>query len=405
MFFKIALRNIFRQRRRTLLTVLTMMGGFTLSSISIAWQDGAYNDIIDQFTKTRLGHIQIHQTEYTDNPKLQRNIRDSADLGRSLDTVERIEAWAPRIFAAGIASVDEKSAGAQIKGIDPLRENAATGFDARVTLGRPLSPGPGSYEVLLGLGLSRRLSAEIGDELVILSQGADGSLANDLYKVVGIVESGDRTTDQSTLYLHIGDAQELLVLEGRVHEVVVMADGPKRLFRLTDEIGAAIERDDLLVQPWQVYAKSFYEAMKKDQSGNWIAIFVIMLVVSVGVLNTILMSVLERRREYGLLVAIGTTPREIFGLVVTEVFVMSWVSVAIGVVVSLAVNYWLTQHGVSLPEAMSFEGVDFQKMYAEINRRSYVIPAITVVVSAMIVAIPPALRAARTAPASAMRTV
>lgn len=405
MFFRIALRNIFRQRRRTLFTVLTMMGGFTLSSISIAWQDGAYSDIINKFTRTRLGHIQIHQTDYSDNPKLQRNIRDAAGIGRALDGIDRVDFWSPRLFASGIASVNEKSAGAQIMGIDPARENATTGFDGRVVEGRPLSHDAGSYEALLGRGLATRLSAGVGDELVILSQGADGSLANDLYRIVGMVESGDQMTDQSSLYLHIADAQELLVLEARVHEIVVVADGPKRLFALADEITATIERDDVVAEPWQVYAKSFYEAMTNDQNGNWIALFIIMLVVSVGVLNTVLMSVLERQHEYGLLKAIGTTPREVFGLVVIEVLMMSLISLAIGFVVSLGANYWLSLHGISLPEALSFAGVEFQDMYAEINIRSYVIPAVIVIASALLVSIPPALRAARTAPAASMRTV
>jgi ABC-type lipoprotein release transport system permease subunit len=405
MLFRIALRNIFRQRRRTLLTVLTMMGGFTLSSVSIAWMDGAYNDIINKFTRTRLGHIQIHQPEYIESRKLQRNIRRYEDVGSQLDPITQVEAWAPRVFSAGIASVNNKSAGAQITGIDPAGENAATGFDARVTEGQQLSRDAGAYEALLGRGLATRLSAKVGDELVILSQGADGSLANDLYRIVGIVESGDKMTDQSTIYLHIGDAQELLVLEGRAHEIVVVTSTPKRLFRLTDRITATIGREDLVVEPWQLFAKSFYEAMKADQNGNWISLLIIMLVVSVGVLNTVLMSVLERRREYGLLKAIGTSPRSIFRIVVTEVFVMSIGSVVIGFFVSLGLNYWLSLHGISLPDAITFAGVEFKDMYAEINVRSFVIPCAIVIVSALLVAIPPALRAARTAPAAAMRTV
>jgi ABC-type lipoprotein release transport system permease subunit len=195
------------------------------------------------------------------------------------------------------------------------------------------------------------------------------------------------------------------VLGDRAHEIVIVADGPKHLYSLTDEITAAIARDDLVVEPWQEFAKSFYEAMKTDQSGNWISIFIIMLVVSVGVLNTILMSVLERRREYGLLKAIGTSPRGVFRLVLYEVFVMACVSVAIGLLVSLGINHWLTTHGVTLPEELSFAGVEFQEMYAEINVRSYVIPAIVVLFSSMFVAIFPAIRASRTTPASAMRTV
>jgi ABC-type lipoprotein release transport system permease subunit len=405
MLFRIAFRNVFRQRRRTLLTVLTMMGGFSLASVSIAWQDGAYADIINQFTRTRLGHIQIHQKEYRERPKLSRNIPRAGEIGAILDGIPRVEGWAPRVFSGGIASVGEKSAGMQMHGIDPGRENAATGFDARVAEGEPLPREPGRYKVLLGRGLSRRLAAAPGDTLIILSQGADGSLANDLYIVAGIVESGDRMVDQSALYMHIADAQELLVLGDRVHEITIVADGPKRLFALADEIAAAIHRDDVVVEPWQVFAKPFYEAMVADQQGNWISLFVIMLVVSVGVLNTVLMSVLERTREYGLMRAMGTRPRQVFSLVVIEVMVMAFFSIVIGFAVALFANYMLTIHGITLPEELSFAGFEFKDMHAEINVRSYVIPTIVVLFSAFFVSVFPAARAARTAPAAAMRSV
>jgi ABC-type lipoprotein release transport system permease subunit len=405
MIFRIALRNVLRQKRRSLLTALTMAGGFALASVSIAWQDGAYNDIIDQFTRTRLGHIQIHETSYRDRPKLERTIAGADEVGRALEAQPRVRGWAPRVLAAGLAAVGEKSAGVSVMGIDPEREHAATDFDNRVVEGAPLAREAGRYQALLGRGVARRLRAAVGDELVILSQGADGSLANDLYTIAGIVESGDNATDQSAVWLHIADAQELFVLPDRAHEIVVVADGLKGLFRLADDIAVALDRPDLAVEPWQVFAKSFYEAMKTDQEGNWIGIFIIMIVVAVGVLNTVLMSVLERTREYGLLRAMGTRPRHVFALVLAETTLLAVMSVAVGAVIALGVNYWLTIHGVSLPEELSFQGVEFKDMYAEINVRSFVIPAVVVMLAATIVSTFPALRAARTAPAAAMRSV
>jgi len=403
MMFKIAFRNVFRQRRRTLFTVLTMFGGFTLSSISVAWMDGSYNNIIDGFTRHRLGHIQIHEKGYQDRPSLYRTIDGVAAIGHTLDGIERIESWAPRVYSAGLASVGEKSAGSQIIGIDPEREAKTTDFDPQVAEGRPLSR-QASHEALVGVGLAGRLDASIGDELVLLSQGADGSMANDLYRIVGLVDAGNTAINQASVYLHIDDAQDLLVLPDRVHEIAIVSQSPKRLAELSSQIAAAIDRPDLVVEPWQVFAKSFYDAMKADQAGNWVTLAILVLMVAVGVLNTVLMSVLERTREYGLLRAVGTRPRQVLGLVVTEVAVMAVMAVIVGTFASLGINYWMTKTGIPLPVTLEFAGTEWSHMYAEINVRSYVIPTVTVVASALLVGFFPALKAARTVPANAMRT-
>jgi ABC-type lipoprotein release transport system permease subunit len=403
MLFKIALRNVSRQRRRTLLTVLTMFGGFTLSSISIAWMDGSYNRIIDTFTRNRLGHIQIHQKDYRDKPSLYRTIDDLGAVGHTLDGVDGVDSWAPRVLAAGLLSVDDKSTGAEIVGIDPVREAATTNFDPKVSAGHPLAR-EAAHDALLGIGLATRLGAAVGDSVVVLSQAADGSMANDIFRIAGLVDAGDSAVNQTTLYMHIADAQELFVLPERAHEVVIVAHKPKHLSALAATIAGALDRPQLVVEPWQEFARSFHDAMKADQAGNWVTLFIIVLVVAVGVLNTVLMSVLERTREYGLLRAMGTAPRLVFSLVVTEVVVMSIMAVVSGTVVALGINYWMSIHGMAMPTALEFAGVEFKHMYAEINARSYVIPTVTVIAAALIVAVFPALKAARTRPATAMRT-
>jgi ABC-type lipoprotein release transport system permease subunit len=401
MVLKIAFRNIFRQKRRTLLTTLTMFGGFVLCSFSIAFMDGSYNNVINMFTRNQLGHIQIHHHEYTDRPALYRTIDDYEQVGRALDGTERVEAWAPRVFSAGLASVENKSAGVRIIGVDPARETAATRFDKKIISGVGFSDAD-PYEALLGKGLATRLGADVGEEVVVVSQGADGSIANDLYTIIGLVESGNEMDDQMSLYLRLADAQELLVLEGRVHEIAVVANSVRGLYGLSDSITAAIGRSELTVEPWQVFAKSFYDAMKADQKGNWISLVVITMLVAIGVLNTVLMTVLERTREYGLMRAIGTRPRQVFGLVIIEVFEMALLSVGIGLVIAYAVNYTFSIVGIPIPP-VEYGGVTFNVMNTEINARSFAIPLVCVVASAVVISVFPALKAARTQPATAMR--
>jgi ABC-type lipoprotein release transport system permease subunit len=404
--FKIAFRNILRQKRRSTLTILTMFGGFTLCSFSIGWMDGSYNYIINMFTQYELGHIQIHKNGYLDRPTLYDTIDDYASIAAVVVDSERVPGVArisPRLFAAGLASVGDKSAVAAITGIDPELENAATLFNKKIIEGRPL-PRAASREAVVGSALARRLGAGVGDDIVIVSQGADGSIANDAYSIAGIFSSGDATMDQSALFLHLADAQELLVLDGRVHEIAVIAEKLKGVRRLATELQAAMADPELAVEPWQVFAKPFYNAMMADKSGGWISLIVIIFVVAIGVLNTVLMNVLERTREYGLLRAVGTRPRQVFALVIVEVCIMAVIASILGCAAGGVLNYWLSFEGIPMPTEFTYGGMEFTHAYTEVNIRSFLIPVVVVIFSSILVSILPALRAARTAPAEAMRT-
>jgi ABC-type lipoprotein release transport system permease subunit len=239
--------------------------------------------------------------------------------------------------------------------------------------------------VLLGKGLARTLNAKTGDDIVIISQAADGSLANDLYHLKGIIQSGDDTQDSMAFYLHLADAQELLVMEGRVHEIIIIAEDLDKVRALSRDITKAIQNPDLVVAPWQEFAKSFYNAMKADKRGNWIMIFIIILIVAIGVLNTVLMAVLERQREYGLLKAMGTRPRQILRLVLYEVNMLAIFSIMAGSGLAYLANKWLSNHGISLAEPFSYGGMTFKIMYGEINIQSFVIPAVAVLGTACLV--------------------
>ncbi|MCY3553669.1 MAG: ABC transporter permease [Candidatus Poribacteria bacterium] len=403
MILKIAFRNTLRQKRRTILTALAMIVGFMLLSVSIGLTDGAYGNIIAMFTRNRIGHIQVHREGYLDKPSLYKTINNASTVGETILSVAGVEAWTPRVYGAGLGSVGEKSTAVQIIGIDVARETEATRFDKKVVEGSTLGEIP-AYQAVIGKDLAKVLSARIGSEIVIVSQGADGSIANDLYKIVGIAESGDDITDRVACYLHIEDAQELLVLEGRVHEIVVIVSNINRVDKITSAIETQLNDSTLDVAPWQVVAKSFYHAMRTDQQGDAIARWVIMLIVAIGVLNTVLMSVLERTREYGVLKAVGTKPAQIFWLVVCEVVIIALGSICVGALLGVLANYLLSIYGITYPEEISFGGMKLKTLYAAVNVRCLVIPAMTVMLSATIVSLFPAIKAARIMPANAMRT-
>ena len=403
MILKIAFRNIFRQKRRTILTGLAMIVGFMLLSVTIGLSDGAYGNIIAMFTRNRIGHIQVHREGYLDKPSLYKTINNGSTVGETILSVAGVEAWTPRVYGAGLGSVGEKSTAVQIIGIDVASETEATHFDKKVVEGSTLGEIP-AHEAVIGKDLAKILSARISSEIVIVSQGADGSIANDLYKIVGIAESGDDITDRVACYLHIEDAQELLVLEGRVHEIVVIVSNINRVDKITNTIETQLNDSTLNVAPWQVVAKSFYRAMRTDQQGDAVARWVIMLIVAIGVLNTVLMSVLERTREYGVLKAVGTKPVQIFWLVICEVVIIALGSICVGALLGALGNYLLSIYGITYPQEISFGGMKLKTLYAEVNVRCLVIPAMTVMLSAAVVSLFPAIKAARIMPARAMRT-
>lgn len=403
MILRIAFRNTLRQKRRTALTLLTIFGGFTLAAVSIGWSDGTYSYIIDMFTRNRLGHIEVHREGYLDRPSIYKRIQNYRQIGDRIQRIDGVQSWAPRLFAAGLASLNDQTAAVQLIGMDTGLEEATTGFSKNIVQGMPLS-NSSSGQVLTGKELARILRAQVGDEIVILTQGADGSLANDLFRIRGIVNTGDDAIDRMGVYMNLADAQNFLVTNDEVHEIIVTVYNLKNIDRITQSIRDSLADPGLDVQPWQVFAKSFYDAMRADQDGMWIMLAVIILIVAIGVLNTVLMSVLERRREYGLLKAVGTRPGQIVKLVLAELCLIALGGVVLGAGLSIAVNWFLSIHGISLPISMSYGGAEFTHMYAEITARSLYLPAITVFLSATLVGLAPAVKAARTEPAEAMRT-
>jgi len=413
---KIAFRNIFRQKRRSILTALSMFGGFVLAAFFIGFSEGTYNGIIDTFTRSQMGHIQVHHLDYLDRPSLYKTIDNLPELEGILGQIDKVDSWAPRLYSAGLASVSEKSAGVRIIGIDPAKEDRTTKFHEKIKEGAMFSTAS-TNEVIIGKGLAKLLKGGVGDDVVVVSQAADGSIANDRYKIVGIVDTGDEIGDRANFYLPLAAAQELLVLEGRVHEIAVTVKSlhevdsvdktlVKKLAAFnspSDSNPGANANASLAVEPWQVFARSFYIAMKADKAGMWITLLIIVLVVAVGVLNTVLMSVLERRREYGVLKAVGTKPGQIVKMVLLEVNILAVICIVFGAALGLLINYIFSVHGIAIPEPITYGGMKFQHMFTEINAMSFYIPAVTVLVSATLVSLLPALKAAHTDPARSMR--
>jgi len=398
--FKLALRNLTRQKRRTIYTGLSMLVGFVLAGFFIGWADGTYNHMIDKFTRNRLGHIQVHREGYLDKPSLYKTIGNPEDVGSRIGGYERVESWAPRIYSAGLVSITEKSAGAEIIGVDPQREDATTEFSKKVVEGRYFEE---NGEVLIGKELAKILKGGVGDEIAIFSQAADGSIAENLYKVVGLLDMGDPRLNRSAFYMQLADARELLVLYNQAHEIAVTLHDLRQVDTVHQALQSEFADTELSVVPWQEFAKEFYRAMQADKNGMYISLVVVILVVAITILNTILMSVMERQKEYGVLKAIGTRPGSIVKMVVAETSILALLAIVIGSILTFFLNLYMAEHGLHLGSPINWGGVQLEYMKGEVNFRSFFLPAVTVALTSLAVCLFPAIKAARTEPAKTMR--
>ncbi len=402
MIYKMALRNLLRQKRRSILTALGMIFGMVIVSFSISLTDGSYSVIIDKFTKNQSGHIQIHSEGYLDNPSLYKSIKNPSEISKILSKEKEIKAFTTRVFVGGLGFFNKKSTGLLIHGIDPQKENEVTKVNSKL-MNQVKFYSKDERSVILTKHLSDVLNITKGDQLVIISQGADGSIANDMYTVIGFVDSKKNALNPNLVYMPIKTLQEFLSMGNRVHEFAILLNNIKKSAKISTKLSSSFDQSmKVEVASWQVVLKDFYRAMELDKKGNNITLMVLILVVAIGILNTVLMSVLERTREFGVLKAIGTTPLNIFKLIIIENTILSFISLFIGILISLAVVYYFSIHEIKLTKSLHYGGLEFSGMKATLSFSGIMIPAMVVYSSTLLVSLWPAFRAASIIPIKAM---
>jgi len=261
---------------------------------------------------------------------------------------------------------------------------------------------------MIGFSLAKNLQLTIGDELVLISQGIDGSIANDIFEITAIV--GDASSyERMNVYISISAMREFLSMQGgeqsQVHELAIILSSQSQARSFALKTLQLQGNNNLSVQPWQVVESSFYNSMQADKKGSYVSMGIIIFIVSIGVLNTILMGTLERTREFGVLKAIGTRPLAVFNLIMLESFVLAIVSCLIGLVLALPVCIWLASSGIPMPEPIDMGGIIFDTMLGEVSWFVVLLPSVVVITSTLLVSFIPAIRAANISPLKALQAV
>ncbi|MBC7713669.1 MAG: ABC transporter permease [Rhizobacter sp.] len=407
LILKIAFRNIFRQRRRSTFTILTMVGGYVLFSLALSISEGTYGTVIEKFTKSYTGHLQVHRNGYLDKPSLYKNLDDYQALSKEIEKLPGVKSWAPRIYSGALASLDKKTSMAKIIGIDPEAEARTTSIKMKLKDGEYLKNSSDvQKKVIVGAGLAETLKLKVGSEVVLVGQGADGSISNDLFTVSGILKGDVYSKDRNYCYMDLKAAQLFLSMDSNFHEIAIIVDDYRNAeaaaVSLTDNLKKS-GQDNLEVLPWPKVEKQFYNTMVFEKKGMRICLIVIVIIVAIGVLNTVLMTILERTMEYGVLRALGTRPLTLFWMILLETAGLAIISIIIGFILSFILNYWVSIHGIDYPNPIDIGGFTITTMYGLIYAGAFIGPAIVTFFTAIIVSIFPAFRAMKINPVEAMR--
>jgi len=402
---RMAWRNLWRHGRRTWLTVGAMIFSNGLLVFSISLQFGSYAMMIDNTLQAFSGHLQLQHPRYLDEPRMRYVLDDGEALAARLRERLGLSSISARAAGFALASSEERSYGIQILGVDAAHEPLVSTLPGLIKKGRYLESG-GNAEIVIGALLARNLRVGPGDEISFLGSGYDDSFAAGVVTVVGIFESGIADLDRSMAQVNLDYFQEVFALQKRVHSIVLRAahiDDVERLQpALISELGAT---DAIALRHWDELQPGLRQAIQADMTSAWFMYAVLVVLVAFSVLNTQLMSVLERTREFGTMMALGLKPHRLARLVMLETALMTTLGLLLGVLLGFVITAYLSRVGFTYP-GMDEMAVKFNlpdRMYPAISLLSLTLGPAIVALGSLLAAVYPALRLYFLLPIEAMR--
>jgi putative ABC transport system permease protein len=408
---KMALRNIWRHPRRAILTITAIAFATVLLVFMLSWQFGSYDTMINAAVKVHTGHLQVQAAGYNEQQDMRLVVSDPAAVSRILDGIPDVAAYTVRATAFSLVSSRERTYGVAVRGIDPAKEMHVTTLKQLIREGSYLSTGDVDRALVGGL-LAKNLRVGVGDdELVLLGQGRDGSIAATVVQIAGIFSYGQDELDRNVIYIPLPYFQEVYSMRGAVHEVVALGNSLDAVPRIKRAVSAELktieEGNKLVVLDWMELMPGLIQSIQMDLVSGLIFYIILIIVVAFSILNTFLMVIFERTREFGVFMAMGTTPGRLTRLLLLESTGLTVMGVIIGIIAGSLVTWYFQIHGIVISgtsEMLRQYGLP-ERMYPQLSTLSIVIGAGLVLVITLATALYPALKVRRLRPVEAMRAV
>ena len=403
MLFALAWRNIWRNKKRSLIIMAAIAVGLLCGLFASSVMFGMGDSVINSTINRDLGHIQIHSAKFEDDKLITDTIPDAGQIIKNLGSIKNIVGITPRIVIEGMGSSATTSNGLRIVGINPDEEKTVTSIHNQIIEGKYFQE-KGRNQIIVGQKLAENLGIRLKSKIVLSFQDLDGSIIYGAFRIVGIFKTESSVFDKSNVFIRQKDILSLINSKPIYHEIVIRMNKAQNVDSVYSNLKT--EYANLSVKSWKELAPEL--KLMDEMMGFQLNIFlgIILFALLFGITNTMLMSVMERVREFGVLMAIGMKRRRVFSMIIVETVSLSIVAAIIGMILAaLLINYFGNQ-GINLSafaEGMSAWSIS-PILQPTLPINFYISITIMVLITAILSAIYPAIKAIKLIPAQAIRT-
>jgi len=411
MLWKMALRNLWKNKRRTIITLASIAFGLLLSLTFTGIGDYSYTNMINGAARMGSGHASVIPDGYLDTPTLDKTIRDINKLTQRIEASKSVTACVPRIVGQTMISTPKDSVGAAFIAIDPDQESSESAFYLDYINEGKLFSKDSKKGIVIGRKMADRLKVGLGNKLVYTTTDKNGEITSGLARVSGIFETGASEADGYLILLPIDRMRSILAYEpDEATQLAIFLDDHHRADRLVEQIQAFTQDPTKQAVTWRSTSPDMAGWVAMDSTVNYLFQIIIFLMVAAGILNTILMSVLERTREFGIMMAIGMSPSRLIGLVLAEAVWVGIFGIIAGLVVTAPLYWYLHTDGLDLSgmftDSADVAGVIFDPtIYNDLRLESLIVIIIGAFLITLLSGIYPAFKAGRVQPVESIKTL
>jgi len=406
--FRLAWRNVWRNPRRTSLTVAATVFAVVLVVMSVGMAAGVHEKMIEDAVRYGSGHLSVTGEGYLENRTLEQFVHFDDEIEQQLRDTDGVRGYAPRVQSFALLARGNSTSGVAVFGVDPSLENSVSRFSERVRTGSFITPG-GRRQIVLGQRLAAKLSAEVGDSLLLYSVAYSLETAYELFDVAGVMRLPDPNLDANLAVISLADAQDFFVYGDRVSEIAILTDEADSAADVARTLKATLRMEGPFeINTWDQIMPELVQFILLDDAGMYITVFIVVVVVGFGILNTVLMAVLERRKEFGVVLALGLRPAAVFRTVYFESVMLAGVGLVIGLAVGLPMLLYFQAHPIELTggmtEVMELFGSE-PVMTFKLKPLNPIGSTITIFALAIVAAFYPAVKASRGRPVDVLRSL